>query len=81
MFFTKLFSIIKNFCAKLILSKCNYEDPEFSIVKLPLEQEDITRLKETVHLMQQIKGFTIAAKFFKLKITFFKVGFKNSIKQ
>ena len=25
-----------------------------------MEQEDITRLKETVHLMQQIKGFTIA---------------------
>lgn len=37
-----------------------YDDPEFSIIKLPLEQEDITRLKETVHLMQQIKGFTIA---------------------
>ena len=37
-----------------------YDDPEFSIVNLPLEQEDITRLKETVHLMQQIKGFTIA---------------------
>lgn len=37
-----------------------YEDPEFSIIKLPLEQEDITRLKETVHLMQQIKGFIIA---------------------
>ncbi|MEO6671413.1 MAG: WYL domain-containing protein [Ferruginibacter sp.] len=37
-----------------------YEDPEFSIIKLPLQEEDITRLKETVHLMQQIKGFTIA---------------------
>ncbi len=37
-----------------------YEDPDFSIIKLPLEQEDILRLKETVHLMQQIKGFTIA---------------------
>lgn len=37
-----------------------YEDPDFSIIKLPLEQEDIHRLKETVHLMQQIKGFTIA---------------------
>jgi len=37
-----------------------YEDPEFSILKLPLEQEDIDRLRETVHLMQQIKGFTIA---------------------
>ena len=37
-----------------------YEDPEFSILKLPLKQEDITRLRETVHLMQQIKGFTIA---------------------
>ena len=37
-----------------------YEDPEFSIIKLPLKQEDIERLKETVNLMQLIKGFTIA---------------------
>lgn len=37
-----------------------YEDVNFSINKLPLEEEDVYRLREIVDIMQQIKGFTIA---------------------
>ncbi|PJE46500.1 MAG: hypothetical protein CUR34_07640 [Sediminibacterium sp.] len=37
-----------------------YEDINFSINKLPLEEEDVLRLREVVDIMQQIKGFTIA---------------------
>lgn len=37
-----------------------YDDPDFSITKLPLKEEDVLRLKEVVHIMQQIKGFMIA---------------------
>jgi hypothetical protein len=37
-----------------------YEDINFSINKLPLEEEDVYRLREIVNIMQQIKGFTIA---------------------
>jgi predicted DNA-binding transcriptional regulator YafY len=37
-----------------------YEDPEFSIRTLPIEEEDILKLNDAVQLLQQIKGFTIA---------------------
>lgn len=37
-----------------------YEDTDFSITKLPLNEEDVARLQEVVHIMQQIKGFMIA---------------------
>lgn len=37
-----------------------YGDSNFSIIKLPLEEEDVLRLREVVSIMQQIKGFTIA---------------------
>ncbi|OYU56714.1 MAG: hypothetical protein CFE25_05670 [Chitinophagaceae bacterium BSSC1] len=37
-----------------------YEDPNFSISKLPLNEEDVMKLRDVVNIMQQIKGFTIA---------------------
>lgn len=37
-----------------------YEDPGYSIVKLPVEDKDMAILHLSVHLLQQIEGFTIA---------------------
>ncbi|MBS1585996.1 MAG: hypothetical protein JSS82_10685 [Bacteroidetes bacterium] len=37
-----------------------YEDPDFSIKNIPIEQEDIVKLNDAIKLLQQIKGFTIA---------------------
>ncbi|PZF73890.1 helix-turn-helix transcriptional regulator [Taibaiella soli] len=37
-----------------------YEDPEFSIKSIPVEEEDLVKLNNAVQLLQQIKGFTIA---------------------
>jgi predicted DNA-binding transcriptional regulator YafY len=37
-----------------------YEDPEFSIKDIPIEEEDLVKLNDAVQLLQQIKGFTIA---------------------
>ena len=37
-----------------------YEDEEFSIKSIPVEEEDLARLNDAVLLLQQIKGFSIA---------------------
>lgn len=37
-----------------------YEDPTFSIVKLPIEDKDMAILHLAVHLLKQIEGFSIA---------------------
>lgn len=37
-----------------------YEEPDFSIKNLPVEEEDLAKLNEAVQLLRQIKGFTIA---------------------
>jgi len=37
-----------------------YEDPQFSIRSLPVEEEDLMKLNDAVLLLQQIKGFSIA---------------------
>lgn len=37
-----------------------YDDPEFSIKSLPVEEEDLVKLNDAVLLLQQIKGFSIA---------------------
>ncbi len=37
-----------------------YSDPEFSIKSLPVNEEDLRKLNDAVHLLQQIKGFSIA---------------------
>jgi predicted DNA-binding transcriptional regulator YafY len=37
-----------------------YEDSSFSIQDLPLEEEDLLRLNEAVHLLKQIKAFTLS---------------------
>ena len=37
-----------------------YDDPEFSIRSLPVEEEDLVKLHSAVQLLQQIRGFTIA---------------------
>lgn len=37
-----------------------YDDPEFSIKSLPVEEEDLVKLNNAVQLLQQLKGFTIA---------------------
>lgn len=38
-----------------------YEDTSFSIQNIPLEEVDLLRLNEAVHLLKQIKGFTLSA--------------------
>ncbi|XZF16123.1 helix-turn-helix transcriptional regulator [Chitinophagaceae bacterium MMS25-I14] len=37
-----------------------YEEPDFSIKSIPIDEEDIVKLNNAVQLLQQIKGFTIA---------------------
>lgn len=37
-----------------------YEDEQFSIKSIPLAEEDIIKLNDAVHLLQQIQGFTLA---------------------
>lgn len=37
-----------------------YEDPEFSIKALPVNEEDLEKLNDAVFLLQQIRGFSIA---------------------
>ena len=37
-----------------------YEDADFSIKTLPVEQEDLAKLNDAVLLLQQIRGFSIA---------------------
>ncbi len=37
-----------------------YDDPQFSIKSLPVEEEDLAKLNDAVLLLQQIKGFSIA---------------------
>lgn len=37
-----------------------YEDPEFSIKALPVNEEDLEKLNDAVLLLQQIRGFSIA---------------------
>ncbi len=37
-----------------------YEEPDFSIKNLPLEEEDLVKLNTAVSILQQLKGFTLA---------------------
>lgn len=43
----------KSFCYR-------YEDSDFSIKSIPVDEADILKLNDAVQLLQQIKGFTIA---------------------
>jgi predicted DNA-binding transcriptional regulator YafY len=36
-----------------------YEDPDFSIKNLPVQQEELDRLKDAVHILRQVNGFKI----------------------
>lgn len=37
-----------------------YEDPDFSIRNIPVEQEDMVKLNDAVLMLQQMRGFSIA---------------------